>query len=86
MSSHLEPIPNIRIKSGGFVVILWDARKYNENSQDEELLKSGSYHRKLNSTMEWLVDGLFFCCVDMNVLGYLLQVNSSRETCGVAFV
>ncbi len=46
LSSHLEPIPNIRIKSGGFVVILWNAREYNENSQDEGLMKSGSNHQK----------------------------------------
>jgi hypothetical protein len=46
LGSHLEPIPNIRIKTEGFVVILWDAREYNENSQDEDLMKSGSNHQK----------------------------------------
>lgn len=66
--------------------MLWDKREHNENSCDEDLMKSGSNHQNQKTAREWLVDASFACCVDMSVLDCLLQVNSIRKTCGVAFV
>ncbi len=65
---------------------MWDEREYDENFRDENLMKSVSNCWKHKMIGEWLMDGSFSCCVDMSVLGCLLQVHNIRKTCGVAFV
>jgi hypothetical protein len=65
---------------------MWDEGEYEENFRDENLTKSVSSCQKCKMIGEWLVDGTFSCCVDMSVLGCLLQFNSIRKTCGVEFV
>jgi hypothetical protein len=54
--------------------------EYDEVSWDEDLMKSGSKCQKQKTIGKWLVDGVFFLCVDMSVLGCLLQVNDIGET------
>ncbi len=66
--------------------MLWDKGEHNENSCDEDLMKTESNHQNQKTAREWLVDGSFACCVDMSVLDCQLQVHSIRKTYGVAFV